>query len=355
MTRRWLLTLTVVASAAHAICPDEQGDCLPSERACPPCPCPADEHGPVCALVVDEVKQLEGELAKLARGEHTGGLCGTRTAEPTGPGPWKALVEVELSSPDGPAVVGLAPEPARVEVNGRLVLRRRRVTRACALVNGQPAEVRVLPEQNGKQVIELRARRPVPLKVTVKSSGKEEPTGWLYAIPPFDWPDTEARPAQLHFDGGTSTLAPDRLPSEPDEPGVWSIVAVRVGRRVAARLVSPSETQVALTPVPPITMKVSVKAGKTALPLERLWFSDVAPGEPIACTVEAGLARWGIRALDGETEVTVDAPPGDRRCLFVEVNAGEVLQTMGLRVPSKGGSTVRRVLRLSEASDEAAP
>ena len=130
---RWLLFTMVVSSTAQALCPLEQGACLPTGGACPPCPCPADEHGPVCALVVDEVKQLEGELAQL--------------------------VDIELSSPDGAAVVGMMPAPKRVEVPGRLTLRRQRVTHACALVNGRPAQVRLLPDQNGKQVIELRSRR----------------------------------------------------------------------------------------------------------------------------------------------------------------------------------------------------
>jgi hypothetical protein len=53
----------------------------------------------------------------------------------------------------------MMPAPKRVEVPGRLTLRRQRVTHACALVTGRPARVRLLPDQTGKQVIELRSRR----------------------------------------------------------------------------------------------------------------------------------------------------------------------------------------------------
>jgi hypothetical protein len=102
------------ASAAQGRWPHEQGECLPSETECSP-----------CALVVDEVKQVEGELAQLARGERSDGLCGD-PFEPPPDGSGAVVIEVEFASPDGPAVVGLLPEPRRVEVPGRLTLRGQR-------------------------------------------------------------------------------------------------------------------------------------------------------------------------------------------------------------------------------------
>ena len=103
--------------------------------------CPRDEHGAVCALVSDEVVELQHELAELEEGRSTEGLC----LAFTGLAPPQPTLEVVLSSPDGPADVGLQPSPQRVHVSGVTTLRREQVFGACALLEAQPARRRGEP------------------------------------------------------------------------------------------------------------------------------------------------------------------------------------------------------------------
>ncbi len=302
--------------------------------------CPRDEHGAVCALVSDEMTALQQELAALEKGESTEGLCLVLTGLP----PPQPTLEVTLSSPDGAADVGLQPSPQRVQVSGATTLRREQVFGACALLDGRPARVEVSPVRDGRQTVTIRRRPSTPLIVVVKTNSTTPVTGWLHAIPPYDWPDTSARTVPLSFVGNTAT-APERVPTEPNtEFGVWSVVSVKVGKLVAAKLVAPNARQVVLTPAPPARLRLQVKAMKTPLPLARAWFEDLLPDEQGKCAARQSWGRWGELTLDGSTVATLEVPPGSRRCVFVQTASGEVA---GTPAPTTPGTTVK-TLQLAE-------
>lgn len=295
--------------------------------------CPRDEHGAVCALVSDELTQLQHELAAVERGESTDGLCLALTAMP----PSQPKLEVTISSPDGAADVGLQPSPQRVKVSGSTTLRRDQVFGACALLDGRPARVEVGPVRDGRQTVTIRPRPATPLVVVVKTNSTTAPTGLLHAIPPYDWPDTAARSVPLSFSGKVAQ-APERVPASNDELGVWSVVSVKVGKLVAAQLVAPNAQQVVLTPGPPAILRLQVKAMKTPLPLARAWFEDLLPDEQRKCAAHESWGRWGAVDLNGATVATLEVPPGNRRCVFVQTTSGEVAATAA---PAGPGTSVR--------------
>lgn len=295
--------------------------------------CPRDEHGAVCALVSDEVLELQHELAELEKGQTTAGLC----LASTGLMPPQPKLEVVLSSPDGPADVGLQPSPQRVQVAGVTTLRREQVFGACALLDGRPARVELSPVRDGRQTVTIRRRPATPLLVVVKTNSTTPPSGWLHAIPPYDWPDTTARSVPLSFSGKTAQ-APERVPNPDAELGVWSVVSVKVGRLVAAQLVAPSQQRVVLSPAPPAMLRLQVKAMKTPMPLARAWFEDLLPGAESRCAPHESWGRWGELALDGSTIATLEVPPGNRRCVFVQTATGDVV---GTAAPTASGTSVR--------------
>lgn len=292
--------------------------------------CPRDEHGAFCALVSDERALLEAELAQVAKGETTEGLCHAFTAYPT-PQP---TIDVELSSPDGNADLGLLPAPQRVRFAGVKVLKREQVFGACALLDGRPALVEVGRVRDGRQTVTVRRRPSTPLSVVVKTGAKTPVSGWLHAIPPYDWPDTEAVSVPLSFSGHTAE-APERSSGGYNaDLGVWSVVSVKVGRLVAAQLVRPTESRVVLTPGPPATMRIRVKALATPVPLSRAWFEDVTPDSTMECASRQSWGRWGEVALGGATTAVLEVPPGARRCVFLQTDTGDVV---AVRAPTSAG------------------
>ncbi|MBM4780107.1 MAG: hypothetical protein GQE15_20580 [Archangiaceae bacterium] len=191
--------------------------------------------------------------------------------------------------------------------------------------------------RDGRQTVTIHRRPATPLVVVVKTDSTTQVTGWLHAIPPFDWPDTAARSVPLSFSGKTA-LAPERVPSSSDERGVWSVVAVKVGKLVAAQLVAPSQQRVVLSPAPPATLRVQVKAMKTPLPLVRAWFEELLPDAENRCAPHESWGRWSSVSLDGSTTATLEVPPGSRRCVFVQTASGDVV---GTAAPTASGTSVR--------------
>ena len=298
--------------------------------------CPRDEHGAFCALVSDERALLEKELSELARGETTEGLCHASTGYP----PPQPKIDVELSSPDGNADVGLLPAPQRLKFSGVKVLKREQVFGACALLDGRPASVEVGRVRDGRQTVTVRRRPSTPLSVVVKTGARTPVSGWLHAIPPYDWPDTEAVSVPLSFVGHTAE-APERASGGYNsELGVWSVVSVKVGRLVAAQMVAPNEQRVVLTPGPPATLRVRVTAFGKAVPLSQAWFEDVSPESPMECVAFQSWGRWGQVDLDGATTAVLEVPPGARRCVFLRTETGDVVAT---RAPMSAGPSAREV------------
>ncbi|MDP3499866.1 MAG: hypothetical protein Q8S33_06015 [Myxococcales bacterium] len=308
---------------------------LPPEFVAERRACPRDEHGAFCALVSDERALLEAELAQVAKGERTLGLCHAFTAYPT-PQP---TIDVELSSPDGSADLGLLPAPQRVRFAGVKVLKREQVFGACALLDGRPALVEVGRVRDGRQTVTIRRRPSTPLSVVVKTRARTPVSGWLHAIPPYDWPDTEAVSVPLSFSGHTAE-APERSSGGYNaDLGVWSVVSVKVGRLVAAQLVRPTESRVVLTPGPPATMRIRVKALSTPVPLSRAWFEDVSPdSEMVECLWYRSWGRWGEVDLGGATTAVLEVPPGARRCVFFETTSGDVV---AVRAPTSAGTITK--------------
>lgn len=316
---------------------------LPPEFLAAEQACPHDEHGRFCALVSDELVQLQNELTELEKGETTDGLCHAST----GLMPPLAKIDVELSSPDGTADLGLLPVPHRVQVSGSTVLKREQVFGACALLDGRPALVQVGPVRDGRQIVTVRRRLSTPLSVVVKTGLKAPVSGWLHAIPPFDWPDTVARPVPLSFVGHTAE-APERVPKIDNDLGVWSVVSVKVGRLVAAQMVAPNEQRVVLTPGPPATLRVRVTAFGKPVPLSQAWFEDVLPDSPMECVAFQSWGRWGLVDLDGATTAVLEVPPGARRCVFLQTESGDVVAT---RAPTSAGTSARAVWLPLEAPE----
>lgn len=93
-----------------------------------------------------------------------------------------------------------------------------------------------------------------------------------------------------------------------------------------------------MTPAPPATLRLQVKAMKTPLPLARAWFEDLLPDEQGKCASHQSWGRWGALALDGATVATLEVPPGTRRCVFVQTTSGEVIATAA---PTGPGTSVR--------------
>ena len=302
--------------------------------------CPTDEHGASCALVSDELAVLQDELAEVAAGHTTSRLCLEGGYRP----PVHQGIDVELSSPEGIADVGLLshtpqelPSPQRVQVAGVKVVHRAQVIGACALLDGRPALVELGPVREGRQTVTIRHRPSTPLSVVVQTAGtRTPPSGWLHAIPPIDWPNTEARSVPLAFVGNTAQ-APERVPTGPGTgQGVWSVVSVRVGQLVAAKLVGPDEKQVVLTPGRPAKLKVRVIESGRPARLSRTWFEDVLPDFELECDPLESSSRWGGADLDGGTTAVLEVPPGARRCVFVQTQSGEVV---GVRAPKSPGTS----------------
>lgn len=144
---------------------------------------------------------------------------------------------------------------------------------------------------------------------------------------------------------GTTAAAPERVPTT-GLPGVWSVVSVKVGRLVAARLVRPDESRVVLTVGPPATMRVRVKGLSTSVSLSRAWFEDLLPHMPVECVSHASWGRWGTVDLGGATVAVLEVPPGERRCVFLETSTGEVV---AVRAPTRAGATTTE-LKLTGSS-----
>jgi len=316
--------------------------------------CPEDEHGTYCALVEDEAGLIAKEQAD-ADEHHLGGLCGAgvlassrRVDEP--------LIEVEVVSNDGEAALLLAPGAMRMVVRGSKVVRRRPVTGGCALIDGKPATYRVGKASDGRQRILISRRVSVPLRIDVPGARSRSLEGTLHAFPPYDWPDTHARPAPLTFTKGVA-LAPDRVPAPPDDHsmGVWSVVSVRSGERVGARLVKPDERSVKVELERPAVIRLSVRQGGpagAAVKVARYWFEDRFPGFPMTCAPGEGLTRWGETTLPVPTSTPViEAPPGERRCLFIESVGTDTVagDLAALRVPARSGRVERTIVINQEA------
>jgi hypothetical protein len=126
-----------------------------------------------------------------------------------------------------------------------------------------------------------------------------------------------------------------------EDLGVWSIVSVKVGRLVAAQLVSPKEQRVVLTPGPPATVRVRVTTALgTPVPIVGAWFEDPHSDGPVKCAPESSWGRWGEVDLDGSTTAVLEVPPGPRRCVFLRTQRGDVV---GMRAPTSAGKSAREL------------
>lgn len=325
----WFLVLAVVAptGAANAQITGQ--------------PCPSDEHGPVCALASDEVDLTRAGLEEIAKGAEHGndGPCDEKVYWPA-PSPKDPIVEVKIVSTDGSASIGLKPVAQRLEVNGETSIRRVAVRHGCALLDGRLAKVEVGKVIDGRQVVTIWPRPSIPLTVVVKGGRLDEAV--LNAIPPFDWPGTEAKVVPLAFTGDTAH-APDRVPSPAGEFGVWSVAYVRRGKLAAARLVSPTDTRVVLTPGPVAQLRLRVMAEGKPLSISSVWFSDALPDDEFDCGPMEAWGFWGHRDFGDVTIAVVEVPPGPRRSVFVRTGT----DVTSMKAPKSAG-TFTRDLTLSD-------